>query len=97
MTDDQRESFRMKGAGTNMHKSIWAVVLLFGVCWCSAQQDVALSPVVQQFVKIESPLIAFTHVRVIDGTGSPVRENQNIVIFGGKIRCFSRSSAVRVA
>ena len=96
MTDDQRESFRMKGAGTNMHKSIWAVVLLFGVCWCSAQQNVALSPVVRQFVKIESPLIALTHVRVIDGTGSPVRENQTIVISGDKIQAIGDSNTAVV-
>jgi hypothetical protein len=44
----------MKGAGTNMHKSIWGVVLLFGACWCSAQQNVALSPVVLEFVEIEA-------------------------------------------
>jgi adenine deaminase len=97
VTDDQRESFRVKGAGTNMHKSIWAVVLvLFAVCWCSAQQNVALSPVVWQFVKIESPLIALTHVRVIDGTGSPVRENQTIVISGDKIQAIGDSSTAVV-
>jgi imidazolonepropionase-like amidohydrolase len=45
----------------------------------------ALSPAVQAFVKIDKPVIAITHVRVIDGTGSPPRENQTVVISGGKI------------
>ncbi|HWE24219.1 MAG TPA: amidohydrolase family protein [Myxococcales bacterium] len=45
----------------------------------------ALSPAVQMFVKIDKPVIAITHVRVIDGTGAPPRENQTVVISGGKI------------
>ena len=86
----------MKGASP-MHRSIWAgVVILFEVCWCSAQQDVTLSPVVRQFVKTESPVIALTHVRVIDGTGDPVRENQTIVISGDKIRAIGDSAATAI-
>jgi imidazolonepropionase-like amidohydrolase len=45
----------------------------------------ALSPAVQAFVKIDKPAIAITHVRVIDGTGAPPRDNQTVVISGGKI------------
>ena len=71
-------------------------MILFEVCWCSAQQDVTLSPVVRQFVKTESPVIALTHVRVIDGTGDPVRENQTIVISGDKIRAIGDSAATAI-
>jgi imidazolonepropionase-like amidohydrolase len=39
----------------------------------------------QQFIRVEAPLIALTNVRVIDGTGGPPRENQTILISGGKI------------
>jgi imidazolonepropionase-like amidohydrolase len=39
----------------------------------------------QNFVKIDSPIVVLTHVRVIDGTGAPARENQTIVIRDGKI------------
>src|SRR4029077_571410 len=86
----------MKGANP-MHRSIWAgVLILFELCWCSAQQDVTLSPVVRQFVKTESPVIALTHVRVIDGTGNPVLENQTIVIFGDKIRAIGDSAATAI-
>jgi hypothetical protein len=80
-----------------MHKPIWSgVLVLFGACWCSAQQDVTLSSVVRQFVKIESPLIALTHVQVIDGTGSPMRENQTIVISGDKIQAIGDSNTAAV-
>lgn len=38
------------------------------------------------FVSVQDPLIALTHVRVIDGTGAPAREDQLVVIDHGKIR-----------
>jgi imidazolonepropionase-like amidohydrolase len=39
----------------------------------------------ENFVKIQSPVVVLTHVRVVDGTGAPARENQTIVIRDGKI------------
>jgi imidazolonepropionase-like amidohydrolase len=47
-------------------------------------------------VKIESPVVALTHVRVVDGTGSPVHENQSIVISGDKIRAIGDSAATGI-
>jgi imidazolonepropionase-like amidohydrolase len=40
---------------------------------------------VQPFVKISAPIVALTHVRIIDGTGAPARANQTILIEKGKI------------
>jgi imidazolonepropionase-like amidohydrolase len=40
----------------------------------------------QSFVSVKDPVIAFTHARVVDGTGSPAREDQLVVIDHGKIR-----------
>src|SRR3954462_12261440 len=39
----------------------------------------------QQFIRAEAPVIALTHVRVIDGTGAPATEDQTVVISDGKI------------
>src|SRR5690348_16511923 len=39
----------------------------------------------QQFIRVEAPVVALTHVRVIDGTGAAASENQTIVISDGKI------------
>src|SRR3954466_4551073 len=50
-----------------------------------AQQAPANPNARQNFVKIDSPVVVLTHVRVIDGTGAPPRENQTIVIRDGKI------------
>jgi hypothetical protein len=49
----------------------------------------ALSPQVRSFVKVDAPVIALTHVRVIDGTGAPAREEQTIVLSQGKIESVS--------
>lgn len=40
----------------------------------------------QQFIRVDGPMIALTHVRVIDGTGAAPREDQTIVISDGKIQ-----------
>ena len=44
-----------------------------------------LSPGVQRFVKVNAPVVALTHVRVIDGTGAAAREDQTVVLSNGKI------------
>ena len=44
-----------------------------------------LSPQVREFVKVDAATVALTHVRVIDGTGSPAREDQTVVLANGKI------------
>jgi len=60
-----------------MRKSlIVLLVLAFGVsCHRTAKE----------FVTIEGPLIALTHVRVVDGTGGPAKEDQTIIIEQGRI------------
>ena len=40
---------------------------------------------VQPYVSVSAPVVALTHVRVIDGTGKPSRGNQTVVIEDGKI------------
>ncbi len=40
---------------------------------------------VRPFVKEQAGQIALTHVRVIDGTGSPARDDRTVLIDGGKI------------
>lgn len=42
------------------------------LCGCSLAVA-QVSPAVQPFVKVNAPVIALTHVRVIDGTGAAAR------------------------
>ena len=50
-----------------------------------ASQTPELSKAVKEFVRVDTPRIVLTHVRVIDGTGGPAVEDQNVVVEGGKI------------
>jgi imidazolonepropionase-like amidohydrolase len=53
-------------------------------------------PVAPSFITINSPMVALRHVRVIDGTGAPVLEDQALVIADGKIRSIGSDSSVPV-
>ncbi len=44
-----------------------------------------LSPAVQAFVRVQAPTVILAHVRVIDGTGKPPVDDQNVVIEHGHI------------
>jgi imidazolonepropionase-like amidohydrolase len=51
----------------------------------SAQQPAALSATVQKYVRVNTPRVVLEHVRVIDGSGKPAIDDQNVVIERGKI------------
>ena len=55
-----------------------------------------LSPQVRDFVKVDAPLVALTHVRVIDGTGRAARQDQTLMIFKGKISAVGDAASVSV-
>jgi imidazolonepropionase-like amidohydrolase len=50
----------------------------------------------QQFIRVEAPLVALVHVRVIDGTGAAPLEDQTIILAGGKIQSIAPSSTTTV-
>src|SRR6059036_3426255 len=49
----------------------------------------------QQLIRIEAPVLALTHVRVIDGTGAAPLEDQTIVISDGKILSIDPSAGAK--
>lgn len=72
-------------------RTLVTISLMLG---CAAGQT--LSPEVRNFVKTDAPVIALTHVRVIDGTGSAPREDQTVVLSKGKIESVSDASPANV-
>jgi imidazolonepropionase-like amidohydrolase len=68
-------------------------LVLLLVAALPAQAPAPLSPAVKTFVAIDAPVFALTHVRVIDGTGAPVREDQTIVVSAGKIQAIGDAAA----
>src|SRR5438552_7537084 len=57
-------------------------------------QRPTLSPAVRAFVAVDSPIVALTHARVIDGTGAPAREDQTLIIRDGRIAALGSSRSV---
>lgn len=55
----------------------------------------AQAPDRQQFVRVEAPTVVLAHVRVIDGTGAGPREDQTVVISGGKIQSVEASATAK--
>lgn len=62
----------------------------------AAQSAAALSPATREFVTVSEPVVALTHVGVLDGTGAPVRRDQTVVIRDGKIAAVGPGASVPV-
>ena len=60
-------------------------------------QNPELSKTVQQFVRVQAPKVVLTHVRIIDGTGAPAVDDQNVVVEGGKITAIQKGADVTAA
>jgi imidazolonepropionase-like amidohydrolase len=69
--------------------SLLAIVLFGSIGFAQS-----LSPEVKKFIKVDSPTIAITHVRVIDGTGGPARQDQTIIVAAGKIQSVGPAASV---
>ncbi len=57
-----------------------------------AETPASLAPEVREFVRVDAPVVALTHVRVIDGTGAPALEDQTIVIEQGRIKALGSAA-----
>jgi imidazolonepropionase-like amidohydrolase len=53
-------------------------------------------PRARSFVTVEAPITAIVHVRVIDGTGAPGRDDQTVVVQSGRIHSVGSAPAVTV-
>src|SRR5262245_41939340 len=62
----------------------------------SPAQTRTLGPQVRPFVAIDTPTVAITHVRMVDGTGSPAQDDQTIVIRGDRIVAVGKTGQVTI-
>jgi imidazolonepropionase-like amidohydrolase len=69
-----------------------AIVLVLPVLG-SPQANPPISSRVRPFVREDSPVLALTHVRLIDGTGGPPRTDQTLIIADGKIAAIGAAEA----
>ena len=71
-----------------------AIVALCSFAGSLAGQSSGLSNEVKQYVKVDAPKVVLTHVRVIDGTGAPPVEDQNLILEAGKITAIEKGADV---
>lgn len=79
---------------TEMRKLCIGVWLLCLIVSLAAAQK--LSPEVREFVKVDAATVALTHVRVVDGTGAAARDDQTLVLSGGKIAWVGDAASVNI-
>ncbi|MEP6617944.1 MAG: amidohydrolase family protein [bacterium] len=72
------------------------VCLLFGAFQALSAQQRTLSPGVQRFVSVNAPVVALTHVFVVDGNGTPARRDQTVVISGSRIESVGAFAVVAI-
>jgi len=54
-----------------------------------------LGPEVRPFVALDVPAFMLRHVRVIDGTGAAAREDQSVVVVGGRVQAVGPAQSVK--
>jgi len=63
------------------------------IAWSDLCAQAPMSDAVKSFVKVNAPVIALQHVRVIDGTGAAPAEDQTVILEGGRIRAVGSSAS----
>jgi hypothetical protein len=76
-------------------KAVLASLSLLALPELHAQRP-TLSAAVRTFVAVDSPIVALTHARVIDGTGAAAREDQTLIIRDGRIAVLGASGSIAV-
>ncbi|MFI5088499.1 MAG: amidohydrolase family protein [Terriglobales bacterium] len=55
-----------------------------------------ISPEVKSFVTVDAPVVALTHVKVIDGTDAAPKDDQTIIIANGRIQSVSDAAKAAI-
>src|SRR5688572_4691249 len=71
--------------GTAARALTLSAALLLAMSGARAQER-PVKPNVAPFVSVNAQVIALTHVRLVDGTGAPAREDQTVIINGAQIQ-----------
>jgi imidazolonepropionase-like amidohydrolase len=70
-----------------------SISILFVSCVALAQ--IQRAPDVAPFVSITAPVFVLQHVRVVDGSGVPEKQDQSVVIANGKIQSVGPTASVQ--
>ena len=62
----------------------------------AAQERPTFTDAVREFVSVDTPVVALTNVRLIDGTGAPARDGQTVLIDGARIAAVGPAGQVTI-
>jgi hypothetical protein len=71
---------------------LMSLVLFEAIAFAQTQKATDVS----KFVMIDAPVFVLNHVRVIDGTGAPAKEDQSVVISNGKIDSITPAVSAKI-
>jgi imidazolonepropionase-like amidohydrolase len=86
----------MRSLNSRAGRNLAALALATLYSAAADAQRPTLAPAVRQYVTIDTPVVALTHVRVIDGTGAPARDDQTLIIRDGAIAALGDARSVTV-
>jgi hypothetical protein len=73
-----------------------AIATLLAAAPLAAQERPAPTAAMLPFVVVDAPVVALTHVRLVDGTGAPARDDQTVVVRGTRIEAVGPSATTPV-
>ncbi len=78
-------------------RSVFRILLLvLSAAATATAQRQAIDNAIRPYVKVDAPLVALTHARVIDGTGAPARDDQTLILRDGVIAAIGGSASTAV-
>jgi imidazolonepropionase-like amidohydrolase len=92
----QVAAFRVAPCAALRAALLLAAILCVTAGPLEAQRPELSSAVRQQFVAVDTAVVALVNVRVIDGTGAPAREGQTLLVRDGRIAAMGDADAVEV-
>lgn len=73
-----------------------AVLLTVSLALTAQAQRPVLAPAIRTYVSVDTPVVAFVNARVIDGTGTPARDGQVVVVRDGRIAASGDARSISI-
>jgi imidazolonepropionase-like amidohydrolase len=90
----------MRAAATRQVRGWGACVAIVSLAVLSSSparaQRPTLSAAVRTYVAVDTPVVALTHARVIDGTGAAARDDQTLIIRDGRVAQLGGSGSIAI-
>ena len=80
----------------SVHRLVARLALVAIAAQSIRGQRPALAVGVRPFVALDTPVVALTHARVIDGTGAPARIDQTLIIRDGSIAALGDAASITI-